>query len=141
MIVAEENKKRTAVWLTPGVIRRMDGWLEEDNCKSRGEFAEKALRFYMGYLATEDTSEYLSRALVDTLRGTLADNENRLRTLLFKLCVEVNMMSHTVAAHFLADPVNRRELRAYAVDEVLRTNGKISFDDALDLQRQVYPDG
>ena len=136
-----DNKKRTAVWLTPGVIRRMDGWLEEDNCKSRGEFAEKALRFYMGYLATEDTSEYLSRALVDTLRGTLADNENRLRTLLFKLCVEVNMMSHTVAAHFRADPVNRRELRAYAVDEVLRTNGKISFDDALDLQRQVYPDG
>ena len=136
-----DNKKRTAVWLTPGVIRRMDGWLEEDNCKSRGEFAEKALRFYMGYLATKDTSEYLSRALVDTLRGTLADNENRLRTLLFKLCVEVNMLGHTVAAHFRADPVNRRELRAYAVDEVLRTNGKISFDDALDLQRQVYPDG
>ena len=136
-----DNKKRTAVWLTPGVIRRMDGWLEEDNCKTRSEFIEKALRFYMGCLATEDTSEYLSRALVDTLRGTLADNENRLRTLLFKLCVEVNMMSHTVAAHFLADPVNRRELRAYAVDEVLRTNGKISFDDALDLQRQVYPDG
>ena len=136
-----DNKKRTAVWLTPGVIRRMDGWLEEDNCKTRSEFIEKALRFYMGCLATEDTSEYLSRALVDTLRGTLADNENRLRTLLFKLCVEVNMMSHTVAAHFLADPVNRRELRAYAGDEVLRTNGKISFDDALDLQRQVYPDG
>ena len=140
MIVAEENKKRTAVWLTPGVIRRMDGWLEEDNCKTRSEFIEKALRFYMGCLATEDTSEYLSRALVDTLRGTLADNENRLRTLLFKLCVEVNMMGHTVAAHFRADPVNRRELRAYAVDEVLRTNGKISFDDALDLQRQIYPD-
>ena len=141
MIVAEENKKCTAVWLTPGVIRRMDGWLEEDNCKTRSEFIEKALRFYMGCLATEDTSEYLSRALVDTLRGTLADNENRLRTLLFKLCVEVNMMGHTVAAHFRADPVNRRELRAFAVDEVLRTNGKISFDDALDLQRQVYPDG
>uniref|UniRef100_UPI003FF11232 hypothetical protein n=1 Tax=Flavonifractor plautii TaxID=292800 RepID=UPI003FF11232 len=136
-----DNKKRTAVWLTPGVIRRMDSWLEEDNCKTRSEFIEKALRFYMGYPATEDTSEYLSRALADTLRGTLADNENRLRTLLFKLCVEVNMMGHTVAAHFRADPVNRRELRAYAVDEVLRTNGKISFDDALDLQRQVYPDG
>ena len=136
-----DNKKRTAVWLTPGVIRRMDSWLEEDNCKTRSEFIEKALRFYMGCLATEDTSEYLSRALADTLRGTLADNENRLRTLLFKLCVEVNMMSHTVAAHFRADPVNRRELRAFAVDEVLRTNGKIRFDDALDLQRQVYPDG
>ena len=69
MIVAEENKKRTAVWLTPGVIRRMDGWLEEDNCKTRSEFIEKALRFYMGCLATEDTSEYLSRALVEHPAG------------------------------------------------------------------------
>ena len=137
----EENRLKITLWLKPGIVRRMDGWLEEDNCKTRSEFIEKALRFYMGCLATEDTSEYLSRALVDTLRGTLADNENRLRTLLFKLCVEVNMMGHTVAAHFRADPVNRRELRAFAVDEVLRTNGKISFDDALDLQRQVYPDG
>ena len=138
--MSEQNREKITLWLKPDLLRRMDGWLEEDNCKTRREFIEKALRFYMGYLATEDTSEYLSRALVDTLRGTLADNENRLRTLLFKLCVEVNMMGHTVAAHFRADPVNRRELRAYAVDEVLRTNGKISFDDALDLQRQVYPD-
>lgn len=139
--MSEQNREKITLWLKPDLLRRMDGWLEEDNCNNRREFIEKALRFYMGYLAVEDTSEYLSRALVDTLRGTLADNENRLRTLLFKLCVEVNMMGHTVAAHFRADPVNRRELRAYAVDEVLRTNGKISFDDALDLQRQVYPDG
>ena len=136
-----QNREKITLWLKPDLLRRMDGWLEEDNCSNRREFIEKALRFYMGYLAVEDTSEYLSRALVDTLRGTLADNENRLRTLLFKLCVEINMMGHTVAAHFRADPVNRRELRAYAVDEVLRTNGKISFDDALELQRQVYSDG
>ena len=115
-----DNKKRTAVWLTPGVIRRMDGWLEEDNCKTRSEFIEKALRFYMGYLATEDTSEYLSRALVDTLRGTLADNENRLRTLLFKLCVEVNMMSHTVAAHFRAAGLCGGRGAAYQREDQLR---------------------
>ena len=59
----EENRLKITLWLKPGIVRRMDGWLDEDNCKSRGEFAEKALRFYMGYLATEDTSEYLSRAL------------------------------------------------------------------------------
>ena len=82
----DDNKKSTTIWLRPSVISRMDGWLEADNCQSRSEFVDKALRFYMGYLATEDTSEYLSRALADTLRGTLADNENRLRTLLFKLC-------------------------------------------------------
>ena len=133
-------KKRTAVWLDPNVIHRMDSWLEADNCKTRSEFIEKALRFYMGYLATEDTSAFLSRALVDTLRGILRDNTNRLSTMLFKWCVELNMMGHTIAAHFRADPVNRRELRAYAVDEVKRTNGKIRFDDALDQQRRLTDD-
>ena len=133
-------KKRTAIWIDPNVIHRMDSWLEADNCKTRSEFIEKALRFYMGYLATEDTSAFLSRALVDTLRGILRDNTNRLSTLLFKWCVELNMMGHTIAAHFRADPVNRRELRAYAVDEVKRTNGKIRFDDALDQQRRLTDD-
>lgn len=139
--MSDENKKRTAVWLSPGVIRRMDSWLEEDNCNTRSEFIEKALRFYMGYLATEDTSEYLSQALVDTLQGIVADNSNRLRTMIFKWCVELNMMGHTIAAHFRADPINRRELRAFAVDEVKRTNGQISFDRALDQQRRLLDDG
>lgn len=139
--MSDENKKRTAVWLSPNVIRRMDSWLEEDNCSTRSEFIEKALRFYMGYLATEDTSEYLSQALVDTLQGIVADNSNRLRTMIFKWCVELNMMGHTIAAHFRADPINRRELRAYAVDEVKRTNGQISFDRALDQQRRLLDDG
>ena len=139
--MSEENKKRTAVWLSPGVIRRMDSWLEEDNFSTRSELIEKALRFYMGYLATEDTSEYLSQALVDTLQGIVADNSNRLRTMIFKWCVELNMMGHTIAAHFRADPINRRELRAYAVDEVKRTNGQISFDRALDQQRRLLDDG
>lgn len=138
--MSDENKKRTAVWLSPSVIRRMDSWLEEDNCSTRSEFIEKALRFYMGYLATEDTSEYLSQALVDTLQGIVADNSNRLRTMIFKWCVELNMMGHTIAAHFRADPIDRRELRAYAVDEVKRTNGQISFDRALDQQRRLLDD-
>ena len=138
--MSEQRIQRTVVWLNAALLARADGWLEADNCKNRSEFISKALRFYMGYLATEDTSAYLSRALVDTLRGMLADNGNRLRSLLFKLCVEINMMGHTVAAHFRADPINRRELRAYAVDEVLRTNGQISFDNALDLQRQIDSD-
>ena len=138
--MSEQRIQRTVVWLDAALLARVDGWWEADNCKNRSEFISKALRFYMGYLSTEDTSAYLSRALVDTLRGMLADNGNRLRSLLFKLCVEINMMGHTVAAHFRADPINRRELRAYAVDEVLRTNGQISFDDALDLQRQIDSD-
>lgn len=134
-----ENEKvqRLTIWLDPGVVRRVDGWLYDDNCKNRSEFISKALRFYMGYLSTEDTSMYLSKALVTTLRGLIADNANRLRSLLFKWAVELNMTTHTVAAHFGASVKDRAELRRFAVEEVKRSNGQISFDHALDVQCQL----
>ena len=136
----QENRLKITVWLKPDVVQRMDGWLRADNCKSRGEFTEKALRFYMGYLAAEDTSVFLSRTLVDTLQGIVADSHNRLRTLIFKWCVELNMMGHTIAAHFRDTLEDRRTLRGYVVDEVKRTNGQIRFEDAQDVQRQLPDD-
>jgi hypothetical protein len=54
-------KKRTAVWIYPETIEEMDSLLEKDNCKSRSEFIDKALNFYMGYLVSEDTTGYLSK--------------------------------------------------------------------------------
>ena len=74
----DDNKKSTTIWLRPSVISRMDGWLEADNCQSRSEFVDKALRFYMGYLGTEDNTTYISRAILTAIQGTLDDNNNRL---------------------------------------------------------------
>ena len=88
------------------------------------------------HLVSEDVTDYLSKVLVSTLRGLLADNENRLRSLLFKFCVELNMMTHVIAAHFKDDVDELRELRRYAVDEVKRTHGQIGLDNALHIQRQ-----
>ena len=136
----EDNKKCTTIWLRPSVIRRMDAWMEEANCRSRSEFIEKAVRFYMDYLGTEDTSEYLSDALVAALRGIVADSANRTNSLLFKCAVEQGIMAHTIAAHFRDTMEDRRALRGYVVDEVKRTNGQIRFEDAQDVQRQLPDD-
>ena len=65
----DDNKKSTTIWLRPSVISRMDGWLEADNCQSRSEFVDKALRFYMGYLGTEDNTAYLSQAILTAIQG------------------------------------------------------------------------
>ena len=118
----------------------VDGWLEADNCQSRSEFVDKALRFYMGYLGTEDNTTYISQAILTAIQGTMDDNNNRLCRILFKCAVELNMLCHTIAAHFRADPIHTRELRAYAVDEVKRTNGRVSFENAVRSQRRIEPD-
>ena len=134
------SKEQMTIRLYPETRRQMDGWLEESNSKNRNEFVEKALRFYMGYLGTENITEYLSDALVATLRGIIADSTNRTNGILFKCAVELNMLCHTIAAHFRADPIHTRELRAYAVDEVKRTNGQVSFESAVRSQRRIEPD-
>ena len=66
----DDNKKSTTIWLRPSVISRMDGWLEADNCQSRSEFVDKALRFYMGYLGAEDNTTYISRAILTAIQGS-----------------------------------------------------------------------
>lgn len=133
-------KQKLTILIQPETLKRVDNWLEESNCKSRNEFMEKALRFYMGYLGTEDTTEYLSDALVATLRGIIADNANRTNSLLFKWAVEQGIMAHTIAAHFRDTLEDRRALRGYVVDEVKRTNGQLKFEDAQDVQRQLPDD-
>ena len=66
--------------------------------------------------------------------GMLDANDDRIRSLLFKLCVETNMMMHVIAAHFKDDIGDLRALRGYAADEVKRTYGRISFDNAVKIQ-------
>ena len=132
-----ENKTRIPAWLKPSTIRHIDGWLETANCKSRSEFIEKALHFYMGYLGTKDVSEYLSGELTATLHEIVTGSADRTNGLLFKCAVEQGIMAHTIAAHFGDAMEDRRALRDYVTDEVKRTNGQIRFEDAQDIQRQL----
>jgi len=132
----ENNRKKGATfWLQPETVKRMDHVMTAANCQSRSEFAEKALQFYIGYLETENASGYLSEVLTTLITGILDNNNNRLRSLLFKWAVELNMMCHTIAAHYRADEIDRRALRAFAIDEVMKTCGQISFDHAVKVQR------
>ena len=131
------SKEQMTIRLYPETRRQMDSWLEESNSKNRNEFVEKALRFYMGYLSTENITEYLSDALVATLRGIIADSTNRTNGILFKYAVEQGIMAHTIAAHFRDTLEDRRALRGYVVDEVKRTNGRVSFENAVRSQRRI----
>ena len=105
--------------------------MEKDNCQSRNEFLEKALKFYCDYLAAEDVSEFLPPIFVHAMRGTLQCSEERIARLLFKLTVEVSMMMHVLAAGLEIDASQLDALRWQCVQEVKKTNGSITFKDTL----------
>ena len=130
-------KKRTAVWLYPEIMEKMDGLLEKDNCKSRSEFIDKALNFYMGYLVSEDTTGYLSKILISAMQGILKETENRNANNLFRLSVEMSMMMNILAAGLEINDEELRSLRGRCVQQVRKTRGKISMEEAIKFQQGI----
>jgi len=135
--IQHKAKGRTAVWLYPETIEQMDSMLEGDNAKSRSEFIEKALQFYMGYLASENTTGYLSKVLVSAIQGTLRETENRNSSNLFRLSVEMAMLMNILAAGLEISDDDLRKLRGRCINEVKKTRGKISMEDAVKFQQGV----
>lgn len=135
--VKSTAKKRTAVWLYPETIEKMDSLLEIDNCKSRSEFIDKALNFYMGYLVSGDTTGYLSKILISAMQGIMKETENRNASNLFRLSVEMSMMMNILAAGLEISDEELRSLRGRCVQQVKKTRGKVSMEEAIKFQQGI----
>ena len=98
------GKSRHSVWLSDEVWQEVDAFYKLDNCPTRNEFVEKALRQYCGRLHAERSAAYLPRALQEMLEGTLGVFGDRLGKLLFKLVVEHNMTNHLAGRRHRYDP-------------------------------------
>lgn len=132
---SHELKQRIPVWLYPSTLEVMDETLPGDNCKTRSEYIEKAIRFYTGYVSGQSAADFLPVALVAALQGTVQSSESRTARLLFKLAVEVAMMSKVLALGLEIDPRELERIRGQCVQEVKKTNGSISFKDAVEQVR------
>lgn len=135
--IKSKSKTRTAVWLYPDTIEKMDSLLEVDNAKSRSEFIEKALQFYMGYLISENTTDYLSKVLISAIQGTLRETENRNSGNLFRLSVEMAMMMNILAAGLEISEDDLRKLRGRCTSDVKKSKGKIKIEDAVKFQQGI----
>lgn len=130
-----ENKKKFALWVYPDTLETVSELYRGDNCESKSEFIEKAIRFYAGYLTAEDKSGFLPTVVTSTLKSIVAESDNRQSRLLFKLAVELAMLQNVVAASQEIDPESLERLRGECVREVKRLNGGFSLNDAVTWQR------
>ncbi len=126
-----EEKMRIHTRVSQGMERKISAAMEKDNCQSRNEFLEKALKFYCDYLAAEDVAEFLPPIFVHAMRGTIQCSEDRIARLLFKLTVEISMMMNVLAAGLEIDASQLDALRWRCVQDVKKTNGTITFKDML----------
>lgn len=130
-----ENKRKFPLWLHPETLEQIETVYQKDDCRSRSEFIEKAIRFYLGYLTASDDSSLLPNAFLSNMKSIVAESDNRQSKLLFKLSVEMAMMMNILASMQEIDDLTLSRLRGECVKEVKRLNGSFSMDDAVHWQR------
>lgn len=130
----DEDKKRHTVWLTPDAWSQVEASYTKDNCTTKNEYIEKAIRFYTGYLNTQNAAGYLPRVLADVLEGKLGALGTRIGKLLFKLVVEQDMTSNITAAVNQIPLDDLERLRARCIRDAKKTNGVINLEDAVRYQ-------
>lgn len=129
-----DEKVKFLMRIDPATDRKIKNSMPLANCRSQNEFVEKALQFYCDYLASQDCFSVLPPMLVSAIRSTVQLSENRICRLLFKLAVEMDMMMNILAAGMEIPEEQLRELRGRCVQEVKKTRGMISLDDAVEYQ-------
>jgi len=82
----ENNDKRIRIGITilPDAVQTADNNIKTANCKSRSEFIERAIFHYAGYLAMENNTDYIAKAITQAMRGIVKSSEDRLARMQFK---------------------------------------------------------
>ena len=127
----KKEKTRFALWIDEETLKQVQEHYSSDGCRTQSEFIARAIRFYCGYLTAKKAGDYLPNTVASTLEGVLLMFGDRLGRLLFRLVVEVGMMGRIIASDTAMDSETIERLRAECVRDAKKTNGQISFRDAL----------
>ena len=128
------ERVRKGFYLEKALIEECDKMLEAADVRSRNEFISKALKFYLGYLKTNQAEDYQLQSVSSMISGTIQDTENRLARMDFKLAVEIAKLSHIMASVYEVDTETLKKLHQKCVEEVKRINGAIWFEDVYRYQ-------
>lgn len=128
------NSNRIGVYINNELLARCDAAMEKTNAESRSEFIREAIEHYIAVLNMKESSRLLTPALESVIGSKIDLTEDRLSSLLFKLGVEVAMMSNIIAATHNIDEDSLSALRRFCTNEVAAIGGKYSFEDAVEFQ-------
>lgn len=136
--VIDENdgKRKFALYIRESTLEEVRKWYPLDNCTSQSEFIEKAVQFYIGFISSNNGSDYLPKIIVSTLKGIVNESDNRISRILFKMAVEQAITMNVVAATCNISRDQLDKLRGTCVAQVKRSNGAYSFENAYDLQKR-----
>ena len=133
-----ENQAELPAMSRMTTATKIERWYQEDNCRSKNEFIEKAVNCYADMLAAGESTT-LPRAVQSAIDARLKLFEDRIASLLYKQAVEMDMaMSILLQSLNVSEEVLRQE-RAKSIAAVKRTNGQLRLEQKLrELESEAW---
>lgn len=129
-----EERVKFQMRISQDTDRKIKVAMPISDCRSQNEFVETAVRFYCDYLVSQDCFSVLPPMLVAALRATVQNSETHVCRILFKLAVEMDMMMNVMAAGMDVPEEQLQRLRGHCVQNVKKTHGCITMDEAVAFQ-------
>ena len=130
----EKSKVRKAFYIEEDILEQVDSLLQQADVKSRNEFLNQELKFYIGYLTSAKIENYMLSSISSVMHATVKDSENRMARAMFKLAVETSKLANVIAYSQEIDEESMGKLHVRCMEEVKRINGAVKFEDAYEYQ-------
>ena len=131
MSAPKDKRGRTVIYVTPETTRRWEAATVLTGCKSKSDFASRAIDFYAGYIAAETHTDFFADIIPKMVTASVRGTENRLARLHFKSAVELAKLAHLLASVAEVDDETLRQLHIRCVNEVKRINGVLTLETAV----------
>ena len=69
------KKEQMNVALDPALKAKIRGMYKSDNCSTMTEFVQKAVEFYIGYLESQNSVNFIAPIITDTIKSTVYATE------------------------------------------------------------------
>ncbi len=106
---------------------------------SRSAFVGVATEFYLGYLHSQNDTDYMSKTTLAFMEDQVTKLDAKICRQLFRLCVELSMVAHVTATTVPgANEETLKQLRNKCVKDVKNTIGNVRYDSIYAYQQSSF---
>lgn len=128
------EKYRFPVYIPLEQNAEVDALVDGGYAKSKNDFINKAIDFYIGYLRNNKNLDYIAPILSSVMKSQMQSVERNLSEILFKLAVEVAKQNHIAVSRGELDDDTLHRLNDMCCRDVASNNGRVQLETAYRFQ-------
>ena len=127
----KEEKYTLTIRMDDEIKQEIQKRMDDAHVRSLNAFVLKAIEFYLGYLRQGKNLNYISPILASSIKGEMKNIEHNLSEIIFKMAVQLSMLTQIVTDEKEFYPEYLDELQKWCAEKVASTNGIITLEDTL----------